>query len=276
MPYKVVKFHVKADVQEILMAHLMNIGFEAFEENDDNLCAYVEDSAFEEQMLVNLLSESFTNQSVTYEIEDLEDKNWNEEWERNFDPVVVDGQVMIRASFHPPNPNIKYDLLIHPQMSFGTGHHETTYLMVRQMLKMDWQGKAVLDVGTGTGILAIMACKLGADYLLTTDVDQWSISNCRENFNLNHCQDIEVLQGRLVNIKPPQTFDVVLANINKNVLMEEIPHYATAMQAQSFLLLSGFYVDDERDIETCCAHQGLTLHAEDYKNDWACLCFEKG
>ena len=201
------------------------------------------ESVFDQQKVDQALSPF---EGIHYHIKDQEKVNWNEEWEKNYDPIVIEGKCIIRASFHSPRPEYDYELIVTPKMSFGTGHHATTYQIVAYQMQLDHVGKRVLDVGTGTGILAIMAHKRGATSLVATDIDDWCIENSSENFGLNGCTcelhktDIEGLEA--------SGFDIIIANINKNVLLLQIGVYAEKLTAGGELILSGFYQDDIPDL----------------------------
>ena len=221
--YLKVSVPADASLADILIAELGELNYDSFEEMEHELHAYVEESLFDHAALTSVLQRYGI--SGDFKVEKLDNINWNLQWEKNFDPVFIPGKVQIRATFHQPQPDYTYDIVINPKMSFGTGHHETTYLIVTEQLNIDHNGKAVLDVGTGTGILAIMAHKLGADTITATDVDDWCIENCRENFGLNGLNKFDILQGTIDKLTLPGNYDIIFANINKNVLMDEMIFY---------------------------------------------------
>jgi ribosomal protein L11 methyltransferase len=175
----------------------------------------------------------------------IKKENWNEEWEKNYDPIEVGDQIFVRAEFHPPKKNVPYEIIINPKMSFGTGHHETTAQMLALQLKVDHKDKEVIDIGSGTGILAIMAAKLGAASVAATDIDDWCIENAIENFEINRIVPSFVKKGEIASLQLKENYDIVLANINTNVLLSEMEHYVSLMRPKAQLLLSGFYEFDK-------------------------------
>ncbi len=261
------------DLHEILIAELSMHQYDSFQELDDELEAYIQEPQFDEKILDELLTKY--QLSTGYKKEKLQNINWNEQWEKNFDPVYIEDQVQIRATFHQPKPGYKYDIIIDPKMSFGTGHHETTHLVVSEQLLIDHQDKSILDVGTGTGVLAIMAGKLGASHLVATDIDDWCIVNSRENFALNHIENYTIFQGTIDKLTLPQPFDVICANINKNVLLEELPYYEKLLNKDGMILLSGFYNHDLTDIKEKAESVGLKSFREKTRNNWALLSLKR-
>ncbi|MGJ7033122.1 50S ribosomal protein L11 methyltransferase [Niabella hirudinis] len=209
--------------------------------------------------------------NIGYTIQDLEPQNWNALWESNFDPVVVEDFVAVRASFHPHFTNVEHEILINPKMSFGTGHHATTWMMMQQMRQVDFSGKQVFDFGTGTGILAILAEKLGARQVLATDLDEWSILNTNENIAVNGCSRVTVQQSD--SAVQNGIYDVILANINKNVLMETIPLLKAQLTPGGVLLLSGLLAADEAEIVGRAVAAGLHFVGKTLKNSWLCMRF---
>jgi ribosomal protein L11 methyltransferase len=200
--------------------------------------------------------------------------NWNEEWEKNYDPIYVDNLVYVRASFHGPQEGFRYEIVINPKMSFGTGHHATTHQLLSMQGTIDHQGKRVLDVGSGTGILAIMAQLLGASAVEAFDIDEWCVDNGNENFDLNGLSARMGL-GTIRQVQPQGIFDIVLANINKNVLLDEMEVYAGLLPAGGLLLLSGFYSEDTDDLLQAAAPYGVQLQRSTTKDNWAALCLQK-
>ncbi len=255
---------------EILTAELLSLGFDSFLETTDALEAYIEADIYQPWELKAMLS-GF--QILDYEVETLEDRNWNEEWEKNFQPITIADQVYVRASFHEPDPRYLHEIIVNPKMSFGTGHHDTTSLMISEQLKMEFQGKKVLDVGTGTGILAILASKLGAESVDATDIDSWSIANCVDNFEQNGMIKIRIHQGTIDELVFDHEFDIILANINKNILLGEIKYYAHLLQPGGTLLISGFYEDDNEDLINEAIKHDLQLIKNQTSQHWSCLVF---
>ncbi|MCL4135306.1 UNVERIFIED_CONTAM: hypothetical protein GTU68_025499 [Idotea baltica] len=258
---------------EILIAELGYVGFESFVENEDGFVAYIQ----KEEDVENILDEIYILKGDEFEIsytkEEIEQVNWNSEWEKNFTPIEVDELVSIRAPFHR-NPNLKYDIVIEPKMSFGTGHHETTHMMVQHLLKMDLTNKKVLDMGCGTGILAILAEMKGANPLDAIDIDNWCYLNSIENVERNNCKHISVYEGDaslLINKK----YDVIIANINRNILLNDIRVYADCLQENGTLLLSGFYQEDIPIIDAETSKYGLKLDEIIERNNWVALKYLK-
>lgn len=260
---------------EILIAELAELGYEAFIEQGDRLQAYIVSEHFQESSIKELF-ESYQKQfDVQYKITNLQKTNWNEEWEKNYEPVEIADKVRIRAVFHEPKPNFQYEILITPKMSFGTGHHETTSLMIENQLSVSHQQKSVLDAGCGTGILAIMASFLGASEILAFDIDEWAVENTQENIALNECNNIKVFKGGIEQITLQKQCDIILANINKNVLLAEMPHYAKHLKKQGYLLLSGFYQADVQDILQATQAVGLSFVSQKNKNNWVAMICQK-
>ena len=282
------QLRLSPDYTDILTAELAELGFESFVETDEGLNAYMIESDFDEQGIQELIAKYAGQTAIAYEVSSLEKRNWNAEWERDYEPIEVANQVRVRASFHKsahvdgPDP-FHYDIIIDPKMSFGTGHHETTAMMLEQQLGLDFAGKTVLDVGSGTGILAILAAKMEASRVLAFDIEEWAVENARENADLNNCPQITVFQGTIDDLNPPNNlldwtpavFDMVLANINRNVLLREIPIYADLLTTNGYLLVSGFYEHDAADIQQKAAGAGLTPIKGMAIREWTSLVFQK-
>lgn len=259
---------------EILIAELGEKAFESFEETALGVSAYVQEELWTEDILEDIFilqSDQFT---ITYRKEEIEQVNWNEEWEKNFDPIDVDGVCYIRAPFHEKTA-AKYDIVIEPKMSFGTGHHETTYMMVRQILNNEMQDKVVLDMGCGTAILAILAAMRGAKQVDAIDIDNWCYLNSIENAERNACANIEVFEGDAsILVKEPK-YDVILANINRNILLNDMEHYIRTMKDNGEIYFSGFYTEDVSSIKKAAEEKGLTFENQLEKNNWVSLKFKK-
>jgi len=275
MQYIKVTISVPEEFADILIAELSEIQYDSFATDGNQLDAYVAKEYFNENEL-KFVAEKYKDLfNSTYSFSDMEEKNWNEEWEKNFEPVRVADQCLIRASFHEPDPKIPLEVIINPKMSFGTGHHETTSMMVENQLALNHQDKKVMDAGSGTGILAIVAEKLGAKSVLAFDIEDWAYNNMLENVDLNNCNGIEVKQGTIETVEPGDEYDILLANINKNVLLQEMGLYAQKLKPKGKLLLSGFYNIDENDITNRAAEFNLIPEKSTYKNNWACLVLSK-
>jgi ribosomal protein L11 methyltransferase len=276
MNYLKIKINLSPEFHEILIAELNEKGYDSFEEKEDGIDAYISESAYS-GLDLSAISEKYKELfTFTFKGEKLENKNWNEEWEKNFQPVIIADQCIVRASFHQPPKAYKHDIIINPKMSFGTGHHETTSMMIENQLGINHKNKQVMDAGSGTGILAIMASKLGAAHVSAFDVEEWAFENLKENISLNGCHNIFTALGDIESISLPlPVYDIILANINKNVLMAEIPSYAGRLQPGGILVLSGFYKDDCSDLLKVSEKHGLKKSGENEKNRWASLILKK-
>jgi len=274
MDFIEVKIKCQEEFVEMLIAEMGMLDYNSFIELEEGFNAYIEESLFVENELQEIISR-YSEAEATYTFELQPKVNWNEEWEKHYDPIDVNGRCYIRASFHEPKANYEMDIVINPKMSFGTGHHNTTWQMVNHQLDIDHQGKRVLDVGCGTAILAIAAAKKGAAYVEGFDIDEWSVENSIENAALNGFDDMTIKKGTIQEVKPQGPFDIILANINRNVLLSEIPIYSALMPKGGLLLLSGFYEHDIADIQTFAEQNGLVLNRQSIKDKWAALVLEK-
>lgn len=256
---------------EILVAELGQVGFESFTEQEDGLVAYIQKPEWNETLLKEVQILNSKEVRFTYKTEEIEQVNWNEEWEKNFEPIVVGNEVSIRAPFHE-SPNLKYDIVIEPKMSFGTGHHETTYLMIMHLMDSDLTGKKVLDMGCGTGILAIFAEMKGAAAVDAIDIDPWCYENSLENVERNQCQKINVFEGEASMLKAG-AYDVIIANINRNILLTDMEVYARSLKPNGLIYLSGFYTEDIPQIREAAQKNGLNFVSELERNNWVALKF---
>jgi ribosomal protein L11 methyltransferase len=256
--------------QEVLIALLSESGFEGFEQDDTVLRAYVPEAHFDPAALEALLKPY----GLSYEEQRIEERNWNEEWEKHFEPVIVDDFCAIRAHFHAPLPGVEHELLITPKMSFGTGHHATTYMMIQAMRGLPLQGKRVLDLGTGTGVLAILAEKLGAGEVVAVDNDDWAIANAKENIEVNECKRIVISKNSSL-AELTGCFDILLANINKHVIVAELPAMGQHLRQGGVILLSGLLEDDYKDIENESVKLNFLISVRMTKGAWICLRLEK-
>jgi ribosomal protein L11 methyltransferase len=271
MPYIQVTIQMPvAALREVLIAELSNAGFDGFEETDDALIAFVQPEQYEEAYLAALA----VQHQFAYTAQSLEDKNWNQVWEENFEPVIVPGVCTVRAHFHDITVTTPYDIQITPKMSFGTGHHATTKLMMMQMSQTDFKGKQVFDFGTGTGILAILAEMMGAVSVLAIDNDEWSYDNSKENAERNNCKHISLMHGSLEMV-PAQEFDVVLANINRNILLYYMDALFSFTRAGGTILMSGLLKDDEEVIMLSATLAGFNFSARNEMGGWIMIAFTK-
>ena len=262
-------------VNDVLSALLGEIGFESFVEHNNGIKGYVQQDKFDETALKEVI-ETFPlpDTSITYEIQLMEDKNWNEEWEKNFfQPIVIGDKCVIHSTFHKDVPQAEYDIIINPQMAFGTGHHETTNSIIAELLEADLKGKSVLDMGCGTSILAILASMRGAGPIDAIDIDDWCVRNSIENLALNHIDNIHVTQGDASSLNGKGPYDVVIANINRNILLEDMKHYVACMKPGSEIYMSGFYVADIPYLKEEAEKLGLRFIHHREKNNWAAVKF---
>ena len=264
---KVTIHKTTTDLQELQIAALSQLGFEGFEQKENELDAFIQIGLFNEELLQHCLNKHELN----YTIEIIEEQNWNALWESNFEPVQVANFVAIRANFHPPSSNVQYEIVITPKMSFGTGHHATTYMMVEQMQSIPFKNASVFDFGTGTGILAILAEKLGANAVTAIDNDDWSIDNALENINTNQSQKISIYKA---DVPPKEVeFDIILANINKHIILQHLSSLCSCLKNKGVLLLSGLLAEDEKDILEYTLQLGLRHHTTTSKEQWIAMLF---
>lgn len=264
-------------VNDVLSAVLGEVGFESFIEQTDGIAAYIQKQLFNEESLKEALAEfPLPNTQIEYSYQDAEDKDWNEEWEKNFfQPIIIGDRCIIHSTFHRDVPKAEYDIVINPQMAFGTGHHETTSLIINELLDSNLQGKSLLDMGCGTSILAILARMRGATSCTAIDIDEWCVRNSLENIALNHVDNITVFQGDASSLADQGPFDVVIANINRNILLNDMKHYIARMNSEAELLMSGFYVADIPAIQAEAERNGLHFIHHKEKNRWAVVKFKK-
>ncbi|TRX62689.1 50S ribosomal protein L11 methyltransferase [Fulvivirga sp. M361] len=269
-----IKLYCSEEIKEILIAELSAISYDSMMETEDGLEAYIEEELFDDVEL-NAVLGKYSGFKLSYEVMRVAPKNWNEEWEKNYDPIEVEKEIYVHATFHETREDFQYNIAINPRMSFGTGHHATTYLMLKNQLGVDHTNKHVLDAGTGTAILAIMAEKLGASEVIAYDNNSWSTENAPENVSLNHCRHVKVLEGTIRTLQLDRNFDIILANINKNVLLDEMKEYVGHLVTGGKLLLSGFYENDNDDLIGKASSCGLGLMTSTEKNGWSSLIFHK-
>lgn len=257
---------------EILLAELEDTAFESFEETDKGLSAYVQSELHSDDILSDVMILDNPEFTISYEIEKIETVNWNEEWEKNFSPIEVGEECYIRAPFHE-SKNVKYEIVIEPKMSFGTGHHQTTSMMIQHLLETDLAGKKTLDMGCGTAILAILAEMKGAKPIDAIDIDNWCYLNSIENAERNNCNEISVYEGD-ASLLDGKKYDVIIANINRNILLNDMKTYASCLSKGGLLFLSGFYTEDIPVIDESCQQSGLKFQSKHEKDNWVALKYK--
>ena len=262
-------------VNDVLAAVLGEAGFESFMECEGGLTAYIQQSLCDETSIKTAIADfPLPDTEITYTYTEAEDKDWNEEWEKNFfQPIVIGDRCVIHSTFHHDVPKAEYDIVINPQMAFGTGHHETTSSIISELLEADLKGKSVLDMGCGTSILAILASMRGANPVTAIDIDDWCVNNSKDNIALNHIHNITVELGDANLLKGRKAFDVIIANINRNILLADLPHYAACMHPGSEIFMSGFYIQDIPFIREKAESLGMEFVHHREKNNWAAVKF---
>lgn len=262
---------------EILMAEVAEAGFDTFMETEKGFEAYTEQNRFDKRRLQEIKHKYAGLTPIIFFQDRIEKKNWNEEWERNYEPIIVEDTIIVRAEFHKPAKPYPYEIIITPRMSFGTGHHQTTYLMLKAQLAIDHKNKVVMDAGTGTAVLAIMATKRGAKRVEAFDIDDWSVENATDNIGINQCHTtVGIRKGKISDLTFEDSFDLILANINKNILVEEMHHYAAHLNGNGQLLLSGFYEADIPELLREAQRYGLKQVTTEVRDTWACLLLSRG
>ncbi len=259
---------------EILIAELGETAFESFIETETGVSAFVQKDLWTEDILNDIYILENPEFKINYTFEEIEQVNWNEEWEKNFSPIDVDGICHVRAPFHEAT-NATYEIVIEPKMSFGTGHHETTHMVIQHLLELELTNKKTMDMGCGTAILAILAEMKGAQPIDAVDIDNWCYLNSIENTERNNCKHISVYEGDATWLKQGQKYDLFIANINRNILLNDMTSYVNCMNDNATLLLSGFYTEDIPAIQECCENLGLTYLSKKERNNWVALKFEK-
>lgn len=266
------------EAADLLSAALSEIGFEAFSMMEDGLTAYIQQGEWDEDRMKQLVQDFFlTDTDIRYSCMEAPDEDWNQVWEEEgFQPVVIGEDVVVHDVKHTDVPSVRYDILITPRMAFGTGSHQTTRLILHAMVYLDFEGKHVIDAGTGTGILAIMAVKRGAAYVLAYDIDDWSVENTRDNLLLNHIYNnvVQVQAGDSSVIEGREQVDFLIANINRNILLADMPRFAAAVKPGGKMILSGFYLADAQSLVEVAAQYGFSLLGTESEDDWAMLLFE--
>ena len=266
------KVHPLQPASDILIARLAELNFESFIETHEGVLAYIGKQHWNEDRVKDLQIFTQPDTKIEYAVREIKQENWNAKWEQSFEPIQIDESCVIRAPFHP-RPEVTYDIVIEPKMSFGTGHHETTHLMLRHMLNAGFKGKSVLDMGCGTGVLAILAAMKGAMRVDAIDNDPWSYVNAIENVQRNRQDNIEVHQGD-AGLLEGQNYDYILANINRNVLLTDLPLYVRHLNPNGVLMLSGFLTMDLPVISEKCLEEGLVFLKKSEKKDWAATVYQ--
>lgn len=259
--------------RDILIAELGYAGFESFVETEDGVTAYIQQNDWNESLLNEIEILKNSDFQISFTRKEIEQVNWNEEWEKNFEPILVDDICSVRAPFHP-KPDVQFDIVIEPKMSFGTGHHETTHMMIQHILKNDWQDKKVLDMGCGTAVLAILAEMKGAQPIDAIDIDNWCYLNSIENAERNNCKHLTVYEGD-ASLLQGKKYNTIIANINRNILLNDMKVYASCLPENGELYLSGFYTEDLKAIEKECNKHGLNLVEYLTRNNWVGAKFTK-
>ena len=269
-----IRLNPVAPFADILVARLNEIEFESYNEDETGVKAYVQTHLLDESAVAAIIAEVAKLCEISYAIIKVKQENWNIQWETNFDPVIINDKCVIRAHFHQPIHDLEFEIVITPKMSFGTGHHETTSLIMCEMFNLDFKEKLVLDMGCGTGVLAILASKLGASSLVGIDFDEWAVENAEENSALNFVDNIDYIHGDADYIGDA-TFDIILANINRNIILKDIEKYVDAMNEKSEIILSGFLKEDIPLILEKSKQLGLDLVVSKNRNKWQMLYLKK-
>lgn len=263
--------------KEIYTSMMADAGCDSFMDGDseNELLCYIPEKDYDKDVFDDMLQNpEFPEVEISYTVSEMEDKDWNAAWEANYEPVLIDDRCFIRAPFHQPNPTAEYDIIIEPKMSFGTAHHATTAQMVSYLLESDVTGKSVLDMGAGTAVLAILASMKKASKVTAIDIDEWAYRNGIENTKHNNCGNIKVLLGD-ASLLGDESYDIILANINRNILLQDIPVYTKCMNENAELFLSGFYEEDLPAIRYCCAQNGLKYVDHKEHDKWVAAHFSK-
>lgn len=274
MNYIEIKFQLKPHeeyIYDLLAEYTARLGFESFEMMDDGMLAYIPENLFDEPTFAQFVTDFDYADKLDFQVHKVDQVDWNEEWEKHFfEPIIIGDECLIHSSFHTDLPDAKYKIIIDPKMSFGTGHHETTSLMIEEILIMNFDDKAVLDMGCGTAVLAILAAKRGAKNVLAIDIDDWCVENSIENIHKNNTPDIEVLLGD-ASLLQGKKFNIILANINRNILLHDMATYAGCLEVGDELYLSGFYQADIPILEEEAKKHQLQLIKSREKNNWSLM-----
>lgn len=262
-------------IKDVVIAHMSEMGYDSFREEEEVTFAYIEKTLFDEEALKYMTEEFPFDLEIAYSVSELEEKNWNEEWEKNyFEPIVIDDICVVKSSFHTNTPDCKYTITINPKMAFGTGHHQTTILMLQHILKTDFTSQTVLDMGCGTAILAILASMRGAKDLVAIDIDEWAYDNAIENLEMNNIKNVSIQIGG-ADLLGNKTFDTIIANINRNILLEDMHAYSAVLNKGGCLYMSGFYTEDIDAIKTEATKHKLVFDSFTQRDNWASVKFIK-
>lgn len=262
-------------ITDVLAAQLSDIEYESFVQSESGLLAYIPITKFFVEKVDDLLLNFWLDSKIDYSFKEIEDKNWNEEWEKHyFEPIVFEDKCIIHSSFHKPEGDYNYRILIDPKMAFGTGHHQTTGLILKEILSMSLQDKSVLDMGCGTAILAILASMRGADPVVAIDIDEWAYNNALENVRLNDISNVKILLGG-AELLGGETYNVIFANINRNILLQDIPSYVKVLNSGGKIIMSGFYKEDIPAIREKCEQNGLKYLNSSVMDNWVAVVCEK-
>lgn len=266
---------ISETANDIIAAFAMELGFESFVESSNGTVGYIPAHLFDEQTLKDTLASfPMTDTTIAFTACEMEDKDWNEEWEKNFfEPIVIDSRCVIHSTFHKDYPRADFDIIINPQMAFGTGHHQTTRLIIGYLLDADLKGKSVLDMGCGTSILAILASMRGASELIAIDIDEWCVNNSIDNLALNHIDNVKVFQGDASSLTAVGPFDVIIANINRNILLADMQYYVSRMHMGGEIYFSGFYESDLPMIKAEAERLGLRYISHRVEKEWTAARF---
>lgn len=265
------------DAADILSAMLAEIGFESFSVEEDGLQAYIQQSVWDEDRMQEVVQDfCLPEVSISFSLAEAPDEDWNQVWEEEgFQSVQVSDEIVVHDVKHTDVPQVKYDILITPRLAFGTGSHETTRLILRTLAQLDLEGKHIIDAGTGTGILAIMAVKRGAASVFAYDIDEWSVENTKDNLLLNHIyNNVEVVCGDSSVLEGQPKADLLIANINRNILLQDLPRFASSLKPKGQMILSGFYLDDIQALTEAAERLGFSLLKAESEEEWAMLLFE--